>query len=982
LRNDDPSPGYDAIRGSGEMANLIRTVDWAATPLGPVGSWSETLRTVLGLCLDSRFPLLLWWGPSLTLLYNDAYRPILGDKHPASLGCPGDEVWPEIWEVIGPMVTGVMERGEVTWSHDQLLLPSRRGYPEETYFTFSYSPVREPDGTIAGVFTVVTETTGEVIQKRRMQTLRRLHERTDGARSAAHAFDVAATVLDAAREDVPFTAFYRIDDGATQAELVTARGVETGGPGAPRTLRLDGADGAGDPWPLARAIASRKPVVAPVPADVATGLSTEPWGAPARSAILLPLHDATRDVPTRVIVAGISPWRELDASYESFFSVVCDQVTGAVADAQAREREHVRIEALAELNRAKTQFFSNISHEFRTPLTLMLGPLDEAGDDGLDAAAAAQVRRSAIRLTKLVNTLLDFSRLEEGRLQPDVRPVDLARLTADVAGAFQSAAEAAGLEFGVDCPPLPESVHVDPQLWDRIVLNLLSNALKFTEAGRIEVRLRQDGDEVVLTVADTGVGIPTVDQPALFDRFYRVRSVAGRSYEGSGIGLALVHELTQLHGGSVAVDSELGRGSTFTVRIPLGTDHLATTTRLVGPSPVVASRMDPEVYVTEALGWVDAPTASTADHHLAPAASAADESGADDRPAVLVVDDNADMRDYLVRVLSPYWAVRAVPDGRTALRVLDDARPDLVLTDVMMPRMDGFELLNAIRANPQTQDLPVVVLSARASEHATLMGFEGGADDYVTKPFTVPELVARIRANLELSRLRRRLAAERARSDLVAGLSHDMQTPLAVILGTLTELREEGLTGEERAELTAAAQRRAEDLRLLLQQFLDAARLHADRPLTLDPRPVELAPLVADTVAQLRRGDRTRIESHADLPHVVADPGRVRQILLNLLQNADRHAGGAAVAVTLVAQDGHVVVTVADEGPGIHPDDLDHVFDRFYRGRDAHGTGSGLGLHISRTLAEAQGGRLEVASGGGRGTCFTLTLPTVEAANG
>ena len=269
------------------------------------------------------------------------------------------------------------------------------------------------------------------------------------------------------------------------------------------------------------------------------------------------------------------------------------------------ETEKRRADMLAALDRAKTDFFSNVSHEFRTPLTLMLGPIDEAlAEPGaaLQGESLETVQRNALRLLKLVNTLLDFSRMEAGRVRASFEPVDLAVLTADLASAFRSAMERGGLRFDVDCPPLAEPVYVDHDMWEKIVLNLISNAFKFTFAGNITVSLRQLDGAARLTVSDTGVGIPQAELPLLFERFHRIEGQRSRTHEGSGIGLALVQELVKLHAGSITVASELDRGTTFTVSVPLGNAHLPSD-RLAA-SVLPSTSVGPEAFVQEALRWL------------------------------------------------------------------------------------------------------------------------------------------------------------------------------------------------------------------------------------------------------------------------------------------------------------------------------------------------------------------------------------------
>jgi PAS domain S-box-containing protein len=470
----------------------------------------------------------------------------------------------------------------------------------------------------------------------------------------------------------------------------------------------------------------------------------------------------------------------LDDAYLDFLGLVTTQVATGIANARAYEEEKQRAESLAELDRAKTTFFSNVSHEFRTPLTLILGPLDDAINDAKERWQRDRLltlQRNALRLQKLVNTLLDFSRIEAGRVRVSFQPVDLAALTRDLASNFQSACEKAGLELVVDCAAQTEPVYVDAEMWEKIVLNLVSNAFKFTLQGRIEVTLRQVGTQAELVVQDTGVGIPADQMPRLFERFHRVEGVTGRTQEGSGIGLALVRELVRFHGGEVSAESVAGVGTSFVVKVPFGTAHLQG--KRIGPATALNSTaLRAGHYVEEALRWL--PDANPAEGGaLTSVGTLPPELGAGpqvngDRPRILLADDNADMRQYLQRLLSDHYHVEAVPDGRAALDAVKRSMPDLILSDVMMPRLDGFGLLREIRANQELCALPVILLSARAGEESRVEGMQAVADDYLVKPFGARELLARVSAHLQMARLRRRAENEARRNNELFRLVHQI----------------------------------------------------------------------------------------------------------------------------------------------------------------------------------------------------------------
>ena len=750
---------------------MIKARDWSETPVGPMEGWPPSLRTALSICLESRFPILIWWGPEFVMLYNDAYAPLIGSKHPNALGQRGADCFPEIWDIIGPMLAGVRERGESTWSDDQLLLLERRGFPEECYFTFSYSPIRDESGAIAGVFTAVAETTSHVIGARRLRILRELTAATAEGRTPLDVCTRAADVLRGS-ESVAFSLAYLFDADGSVARLAATSDVKKRAGVAPRLVPL--ADDGAQPWPLASVVAGGTSLLLDDVAERGGAAAAELAGR----AMVLPLQQGST-APVGALVLGLNERQPVDDEYLSFLNLVARQVGTAIADAERAEAERNRSEALAELDRAKTLFFTNVSHELRTPLTLILSPLEEllaeGEQPGEPRVELELIRRNALRLLRLVNTLLDFSRAESGRIDALFQPTDLAAVTADLASAFRSAVEAAGLRLVVDCAPLDEPIWVDREAWEKIVLNLLSNALKFTFAGEIAVSLHLEEDDVVLRVRDTGVGVPAEEMPHLFERFHRIKDAAARSHEGSGIGLALVDELTRLHGGSAVVESEVATGSIFTVRLPRGSTHLPAD-KLGGPEGTAARSLGAAPYVEEAMRWLPDETR--------PEQAGAAELLRDDlvresstpRTAtarLLIADDNADMRAYLARLLRRYWQVETVADGEAALARARQSPPDLVLSDVMMPRLDGFELLRELRADPRTSSVPVVLVSARAGAESAIEGLEAGADDYLVKPFSARELVARVRANLELARLRvetaqlEATAAERARAERV-----------------------------------------------------------------------------------------------------------------------------------------------------------------------------------------------------------------------
>ncbi len=744
------------------MGALMRSLDWSRTPLGPVASWPQSLRTSVSTCLNSRFAIVIWWGPELVMLYNDAYRDIIASKHPAALGHPGRECWPEIWPTIKPMLEGVLQRGDATWSNDFLLPLKRHGYLEECYFTFSYSPIRDESGGVGGIFTPVAETTEHVIGGRRMRTLRDLASRASGARDVKAACEACAGTLAENPHSIPFAALYLFDEARTGAMLVGSAGIDPGSSAAPQSMVVPQM-----PAIVARAVRSPQMTVIDDLAEVMSPVPQGPWDTPTRSGVILPILMPGQNLPLGFVLAGVNPRKRLDAAFRTFFELMGGNISSAVANARAYEEERQRARALAEIDRAKTLFFNNVSHEFRTPLTLMLGPIEAMLERGPASEAAIHqelqlVHRNGMRLLKMVNTLLDFSRIEAGRIQAVYEPTDLATFTAEIASAFQSATERAGLAFVIECPPLAESAYVDREMWEKIILNLVSNAFKFTLTGGIAIRLRDAGNRFELSVEDTGTGIPESEQSRIFDRFHRVEGARGRTHEGTGIGLALVQELSKLHGGSIRVESNVGIGSAFIVTVPKGWSHLAA--EHLGPARTMTSTaVAASAYVNEALRWLPDAARHSASEPLFAADTVRAPHLLNTSGRILLADDNADMREYVRRLLSEWYEIQAVGNGVQALAAARERPPDLVLTDIMMPELDGFGLLRELRANEETRTVPVILLSARAGEDARIEGLTMGADDYIVKPFTARELLARVSAHLSLNRLRIE-AADRERA--------------------------------------------------------------------------------------------------------------------------------------------------------------------------------------------------------------------------
>ncbi|MGI5194647.1 SpoIIE family protein phosphatase [Streptomyces sp. CA-288835] len=818
---DDPRTAAARVFAEGgAFGELLAGIDWAATPLGPAVSWPGPLVDTLRLMLTSEHAMALYWGAEFATLYNQGSTSIVGAKHPWALGRPYKEVFPEVWDSVSSHFHYVTGTRKPLLVPNELLIIERHGFLEQCYFDSAFQPVLLDDGTVGGVLQILTETTGRVLGERRLRLLSEIGTRTAGLPTPGEVARVVAEVAGSYPEEIPFLGLYLASEPGMRRPAASA-----GLPLAAETDLPSAADGSEVAARLAQVVADGAP--ATLPAAAFTGGRTAGQHAaatwiPVGEALALPLHGAGQ--VEGVLVVGLNPCFPPAGTYHDFLEVLASAVAGALSAALAHEsaalaheEQRRRAEALAELDRAKTTFFANVSHEFRTPLTLLLGPLQQALADEDRPERREQLElaeRGALRLLKQVNTLLDVARAEAGQTRPALEPVDLAGATAELAGVFRSAFEAAGLTLEVDCPPLPKPVPLDREMWEKIILNLLSNALKFTFTGGARVEMAAAGDRARLTVTDTGTGIPADELPRLFERFHRVRGARSRSHEGSGLGLVLVKDLVEAHGGAVGVDSRPGQGTTVTVDLPFAAAHRPR------PAPLAVGAGSPgetpgeggggrtgraAAFVDEALGWLAAdpvPAAGTpvpAEAASAPAAgtsvpaaatpvpAAATSAPAEatsaartphapathdapdpgpyetdrpHRPRLLVVDDNADMRAYLTQLLQPDYDVLLAADGLAAVETALAQPVELVLSDVMMPRMDGFELVRALRAHPRTARLPIVLLTARAGEEESVQGRHAGADDYLAKPFSARQLLARVRTGLELSRLREQALTE------------------------------------------------------------------------------------------------------------------------------------------------------------------------------------------------------------------------------
>jgi signal transduction histidine kinase len=1003
------------LSGGGEMGQRIREYDWSATPLGPIDSWPQNLRTCLRIMLASRQPIWIGWGKELIKLYNDPYRAIVGGKHPLALGLPASAVWKAIWREIGPMLETVMEKDEGTYAESQLLIMERNGYPEETYYTFSYTPIPGDDGVTAGMICFNVDDTDRILGGRQLQTLTRLGKYLAECHDYSSAMLQTISTLFANPADFPFGLFYSVKGAGAVLEYFTELGESARH--TPVSLAFDADDA------LARAMreasATRSMQLIERLEEAVGSMPRGIWAVPPDRAVVAPIFLPGAREATAFLVMGINPYRLPDERYLNFCGTVTDQVATTFADIYGQELERKRSEALLEIDRAKTLFFSNISHEFRTPLTLLLGPIE----DLLNDPASLEVNRyrlgvayrNALRMQKLVNTLLEFSRLEAGRLEGQFQRVDIAELTLDLASSFRSAVEKGGMVLRTSAGEVGGEVFVDTEFWERIILNLVSNAFKYSEEGAIDVDVGQVGSAVRVRVTDTGVGIAADQLEKIFDRFHRIENSGGRSLEGTGIGLAMVRELVWLHGGTIGVESELGKGSTFTVILPTGSDHLPAGRILYEPAAVARQTRQVEAFVQEAGRWADDARPTVGD--VAPSAgdvAPGREAGGSKRYTVLLADDNADMREYVERLLSPQFTVITARDGQDALEKMLEHAPDLVLTDVMMPRLDGFSLLKLIRETPELQQVPVILLSARAGEEAKIEGLAAGADDYLVKPFGARELLARVDSNIRIARDRRAAMlayaekleqAVRRRTQELRKLnhslessnedlqqfahvaSHDLKEPVRKIRTFTGRLLEEYANHLPQEALSFLQKILQATIRMgtMIEGVLTYSNLNSDeQPMeAIDLNEVfveiesELELVINETGAEIRRGELPRIEGARVL---------IYQLFYNLINNAlkfSRNADKPLIVIESRVGQGAgkriAELIIRDNGIGFDMAQAGKIFEAFARlnSKDRF-EGTGLGLALCKKIAERHHGSISATGVKDEGAVFVVRLPLTQ----
>ncbi len=955
-------------------AKRIYEKDWSDSSLGPIENWSQSFITIITTSMGSQFPALILWGEDFITFFNAGYGTVLGEKQNWAMGKPLQEVWPEAWDSLYGMLKGVIATGIGSWAEDQIYFLHRNGFPEETYFTFSFARIIDEKGGFGGILCTAIETTQKVISERRISILRDIANnaaaKTDSKSVCRESLDVLKNI----QPDIPFASIHFVSMDETTADLVGFVGLKN----AEDILYLRAME---DNNPFVKVYKSGLPFFVEDVEKLNFQPKVVPGLNPAKNGLILPIKISASSPVIGFLFVGISPHLPFNDTYKSFLDLLEHQISAAVAGAKVQEETRNREKAMAELDEMKTNFFSNISHEFRTPLTLLLGPLEYAiahknGEDiSLDKETFGTVYRNALRLLKLVNTLLDFSRMEAGRVQAHFEPVDIAGVTKELVSQFRSMIEKANLTVEIISDNITGSVFIDREMWEKIVLNLVSNAFKFTFEGGIKVYLKNYPKTIEFRINDTGIGISKKEITKLFTRFYRVEGARSRTFEGSGIGLALVQDMVKIHGGNIKVESSEGIGTSFIVTLPKKQINVGSF-----PSkkslPAASTLLKVPVFIAEASHWND----------LEPDKILRNGN----KPILLIVDDNSDMREYLIKLLKQDYNLLTATNGKMALRVMQTQKPDLIISDIMMPEMNGMELLKELRSKEKTITLPIILLSARAGNEATIEGLEGGADDYLVKPFYGKELLARVKTQLNMAKLRTSLDLERrslaSRDEFLAIASHEINTPLTPLkiqLESLTRALDSkklaSFSPERLKIIITIFQTQVNKISHLIRDLLDVTRI-SNGIMILNKQNTDLNEIINRVIQDYSEPIRlAKCTLNLNLGNNVVglwDKSRLEQVVTNLLTNAFKYAGGTTIKILTTINNGKGFLVIADEGPGILKENFSKIFERYQRiNPSANQSGLGFGLYICKQIVESHGGLINIQSEPGSGASFLVELP-------
>ncbi|KAK8845645.1 hypothetical protein IAR55_006361 [Kwoniella newhampshirensis] len=1049
-----------------DCKSLLDRTDWTKTSLGPRVNWSPVIETMIEVILRSPTQDALWLGEDFLMLYNDNYAQIVDHPLMWARSARAKEAWGPVWEGVTELIERCLSLGEPCYRENDLLLYRRglKGHWVEKYHTWSFIPLFDAEGKPLGLFNPTRDTTEAVVARRRQETMRDLSEQLLTARTSKEYYNGIIEVLEQNPKDVPFLMCYSVQEVAqsntVKLTLESSLGVPPDHPAAPRHIDIALSNeqptrssfstktgpfssptlsaistlssGGGrvrysfdqQSWPIAKSISSRQAVVVDDCTRLIKGFPLRQWEALPESAIVIPISsEASADTPQAVFILGLNIASPLDTVYEDWIHVLRAHLISSLGSVRAAEAAHERQMERDRMETAKTAWFQGAAHDLRSPLTLVAGPLDDVLRTQLrpdQRSMLSLAQRNLARVQRLVNSLLDFSRIEAGKMSGRFVPLDLGRFVGDLAALFQPAVNRKRIAYRIEIEPHEGLVFVDPTLLETVVTNLISNALKYTERGAISVALSYYETFADIAITDSGIGIPTAELSAVTDRFHRATTALSRGTEGTGIGLALAKEIVRLHGGDLLIISQTAEesggphGSTFTARIPLverdvSTDQLTRNDFGLYGKAVVDEAMhwfQPSDYESESVGSeLNGSTSSRSEGFLFERSD-----------VLLLVDDNNDMRNYVKSIFKPYCQVIEAVNGQQALELARKTPPDLILSDLMMPKMNGQELLAAIRQDPITRFVPMVLLSAATDDELRLAAFVEGVEDFMLKPFKPKELLARVHLHMQIGKKRAHLEmlyAQRQQELAVildyspSGLMRADNTG-KIIYGNDTYRSYSGMARDADLndwpgyvdpetlnrldtawhEIVHGDQRES----TLTWKFTNGTSVSGTfvRLDLIDPTMSGVLGCLSDISYQeekLHEAERRRVEAEeakqqqellVDLTsHEIRTPvsailqcsSLAKENLLELQQQL-LHVGSQGFRPTPqqlaeLDEDIQALDTIEDTGPGLAPNEQAALFKRFSQGNKMVHTkygGSGLGLFICKRISELLGGRIEMES--------------------
>ncbi|PRP76869.1 response regulator receiver ATP-binding protein [Planoprotostelium fungivorum] len=990
------------------LVRLFLATDWSKTSLGPLSDWPSSFCDATIICFTSAFPMSLFLGRELVQFYNSGYIDMWPDKQAKTWAKPLQQGWPEVWSELDSLINDVCSKGEGFYMMAKLFLLQVGPLLKELYFNFSYSPVSQ-GRHIVGIINTVADCSNYVINNRRMEQLRVLALRFTSISTTEDMCKTLTEVLGTNTHDIPFFAYYQVtgEDLSLISRSPCGIGYPTSITGPTDTSS-----------PLAEAVTRAVWNTCNDRTSVELDLSGYElpicggWKEPPKSSCVTPVF--SDDVLVGVLLVGLNQHLDYDDSYRDFISLVSNQVGNAVKFSKVREDTRKRLEMLSNLDRARTVFFTNVSHEFKTPITLTLGPLEDllnrernvyAKDvlshkkPNLDPTQTRKIDliyRNSLRLLKLVNNLLDFSNLDNGEFNGKFEVVDVRELTIECCNLFESSFQKSKLIFLVDCEEVTGEVLVDRDMFEKIVLNMISNSFKYTKNGSVRVSLK-DGDEfVIITVEDTGIGISEIDLPHVFKRFYRGTNREARQ-AGTGIGLALVSELVQLHGGRVDIESKLGQGTRTTATIKKGQSHIPPD-RIHRLDPSMSGSIKIKDKHSVSSSWLSSlsrtPPSGTSSPPSPGSMMSTESSHHRWRIAFLCLD--SEMREYILSIIGGDYDVFVSDDVESIYTQINGNKSDLVLADISTSG-PGFTLLEQMRNEPTNVNLPIIFVNARSGDNQ-MESLGKGVDDCLVMPFSDLELRARIAVHIRMSQAQLSVmkheqdlrhnaeVATAAKDNFLAMLAHEMRTPLAPALMLAEEMRCDASVPEQVRHSADVIHSTVQSEVLLIDNLLDMVKISKGK-LALSLTTVNVHDCLKKVGRKIQEEyseAQMKIEWNlaAKSNYVNGDAQRLEQIFTNVMGNCvkfGRH--GKLIRVDTQNVDDKIEIGISDLGIGMSEEQIATLFDPMdLQHRDPYKTtGLGLGLHITQEVARAHGGKVTAESRGiNRGVTIRIALPSTS----